>query len=111
MIKINKKAFNKICKEIDELAINRRSKAMGVSKGVYEISPDDEVSITIFLKDENLINIKRVSTFDINDKWLKVYYFNESKKQKSTANFRVDNPNFIGYTVNAPEFDEVERWV
>ncbi|PAY59655.1 hypothetical protein A8C40_00355 [Ligilactobacillus salivarius] len=108
MIKINKQAFNKICKEIDELAINRRSKAMGVSKGVYEISPDDEVSITIFLKDENLINIKRVSTLDINDKWLKVYYFNESKKQKSTANFRVDNPDFIGYTAAAPEFDEEE---
>lgn len=28
MIKFNKKAFNKICKEIDELAISRRSKVM-----------------------------------------------------------------------------------
>lgn len=108
MVKINEQAFREISKEIDKLAINRRSKAMGISKGVYEISPDDEVSITIFLKDENLINIKQVSTFDINDKWLKVYYFNESKKQKSTANFRVDNPNFIGYTVNIPEIKEVE---
>lgn len=52
MVKINEQAFREISKEIDKLAINRRSKAMGISKGIFEMSPDEEVSVTVFFKDE-----------------------------------------------------------
>ena len=48
MVKINKQAFNEFCKEINELAINRRIKVMGISKGIFNMSPDEEVSVTVF---------------------------------------------------------------
>lgn len=109
MTKLNEKAFNKICKEIDKLAISRRRKAMGISKGIFNMSPDEELSVTVFFKDAEPKYFYQVSTVEINDEWLKVYYFNELEKLKSIANFKIDNPNFIGYIANAPEFDEVER--
>ena len=108
MTKFNEKAFNKICKEIDKLAISRRRKAMGISKGIFNMSPDEEVSVTVFFKDEQPKYFFQVSTIEINDEWLKVCYFDRFGKKKSVANFRVDNPNFIGYTAAAPEFDEEE---
>ena len=82
---------------------------MGISKGIFEMSPDEEVSVTVFFKDEQPKYFFQVSTIEINDKWLKVRYFNELRKQKGIANFRINNPNFIGYIADAPEFDEVER--
>lgn len=77
--------------------------------GIFEMSPDEEVSVTVFLKDTQPEYFNQVSTVEIDDKWLKVRYFNELRKLKGIANFRIDNPNFIGYVANAPEFDEVER--
>ena len=103
MVKINEQAFREISKEIDKLAINRRSKAMGISKGIFEMSPDEKVSVTVFFKDEQPKYFFQVSTIEI-----KVCYFDRFGKKKSVANFRVDNPNFIGYTAAAPEFDEEE---
>ena len=84
---------------------------MGISKGIFNMSPDEEVSVTVFFKDDQPKYFFQVSTIEINDEWLKVCYFDRFGKKKSVANFRVDNPNFIGYIANAPEFDEVERWV
>ena len=80
---------------------------MGISKGIFEMSPDEKVSITVFFKDEQPKYFFQVSTIEINDEWLKVCYFDRFGKKKSVANFRVDNPNFIGYTAAAPEFDGV----
>lgn len=108
MVKINKQAFNEFCKEINELAINRRIKVMGISKGIFNMSPDEEVSVTVFFKGDQPKYFFQVSTIEINDEWLKICYFDRFGKKKSVANFRVDNPNFIGYTAAAPEFDEVE---
>lgn len=79
--------------------------------GIFEMSPDEEVSVTVFLKDAQPEYFNQVSTVEIDDKWLKVRYFNELRKLKGIANFRIDNPNFIGYVANAPEFDEIERWI
>ena len=84
---------------------------MGISKGIFEMSSDEEVSVTVLFKDAQPEYFNRVLTVEINDKWLKVRYFNELRKRKGIANFRIDNPNFIGYIATAPEFDEVERWV
>lgn len=77
--------------------------------GIFEMSPDEEVSVIVFLKDTQPEYFNQVSTVEIDDKWLKVRYFNELRKLKGIANFRIDNPNFIGYIANAPEFDEIER--
>lgn len=77
--------------------------------GIFEMSSDEEVSVTVLLKDTQPEYFNQVSTVEIDDKWLKVRYFNELRKLKGIANFRIDNPNFIGYVANAPEFDEVER--
>lgn len=77
--------------------------------GIFVMSSDEEVSVTVLLKDEQPKCFKQVSTVEIDDKWLKVRYFNELRKLKGIASFRIDNPNFIGYVANAPEFDEVER--
>ena len=82
---------------------------MGISKGIFEMSSDEEVSVTVLFKDAQTKYFNRVLTVEINDKWLKVSYFNELRKRKGIANFRIDNPNFIGYIATAPEFDEVER--
>lgn len=79
--------------------------------GIFEMSPDEEVSVIVFLKDTQPEYFNQVSTVEIDDKWLKVRYFNELRKLKGIANFRIDNPNFIGYIANAPEFDEIERWI
>lgn len=79
--------------------------------GNFVMSSDEEVSVTVLLKDEQPEYFNQVSTVEIDDKWLKVRYFNELRKLKGIANFRIDNPNFIGYIANAPEFDEVERWI
>lgn len=79
--------------------------------GIFVMSSDEEVSVTVLLKDAQPEYFKQVSTVEIDDKWLKVRYFNELRKLKGIANFRIDNPNFIGYVANAPEFDEVERWI
>ena len=46
MVKINEQAFREISKEIDKLAINRRSKAMGISKGIFEMSSDERYTFT-----------------------------------------------------------------
>lgn len=77
--------------------------------GIFEMSSDEEVSVTVLLKDTQPEYFNQVSTVEIDDKWLKVRYFNELRKLKGIANFRIDNPNFIGYIANAPEFYEVER--
>ena len=77
--------------------------------GIFEMSSDEEVSVTVLLKDTQPKCFNQVLTVEIDDKWLKVRYFNELRKLKGIANFRIDNPNFIGYIANAPEFDEVER--
>ena len=84
---------------------------MGISKEIFEMSSDEEASVTVLFKDAQPEYFNRVLTVEINDKWLKVRYFNELRKEKGIANFRVDNPNFIGYTAAAPEFDEEEIWV
>lgn len=76
--------------------------------GIFEMSSDEEVSVTVLLKDTQPEYFNQVSTVEIDDKWLKVRYFNELRKLKGIANFRIDNPNFIGYIANAPEFDEEE---
>lgn len=81
---------------------------MGISKGIFEMSPDEEVSVTVYFKDDQPKYFFQVSTIKINDEWLKICYFDRFGKKKSVANFRVDNPNFIGYTVNIPEIKEVE---
>lgn len=81
---------------------------MGISKEIFEMSSDEEASVTVLFKDAQPEYFNRVLTVEINDKWLKVRYFNELRKEKGIANFRVDNPNFIGYTAAAPEFDEEE---
>lgn len=80
----------------------------GNQENVLMLGTAKEVSVTVFLKDEQPKYFFQVSTIEINDEWLKVCYFDRFGKKKSVANFRVDNPNFIGYTAAAPEFDEEE---
>lgn len=97
MVKINKQVFNEICKEIDKLAISKRSRAMFDDvAGEYIVGTEDTINMTVYLKGEEKV-LLRVSSFSINDKWLKIFYFNEARNKKHVAIFRVDNPNFIGY--------------
>lgn len=89
MVKINGKAFNKICKKkIDELVRNKKRKAMKNLKYT--------TSVIVFLKDKK-IKFERVSVFNEMDKWLEIYYFDEDKNKKCKTKFRIDDPNFIGY--------------
>lgn len=73
----------------------------------YIVGPENTINMTVFLKGEEKI-FSRVSSFNINNKWLKIFYFNEVENKKYVAIFRVDNPNFIGYVY---EPNEVEIWV
>ena len=54
---------------------------MGISKGIFEMSPDEKVSITVFFKDEQPKYFFQVSTIEINDEWLKVCYFDRFGKK------------------------------
>lgn len=76
--------------------------------GIFEMGSDEEVSVTVLFKDAQPEYFNRVLTVEINDKWLKIFYFNEARNKKHVAIFRVDNPNFIGYGY---EPNEVEIWV
>ena len=108
MVKINERAFSKIRKEIDKLAISKRSRAMlNDVEGEYIVGPENTINMTVFLKGEEKAFF-RVSSFSINDKWLKIFYLNEDRNKKHVAIFRVDNPNFIGFGY---EPNEVEIWV
>lgn len=97
MAKINERAFSKIRKEIDKLAISKRSRAMfNDVEGKYIVGTENTINMTVFLKGEEKV-FSRVSSFSINDKWLKIFYLNEDRNKKHVAIFKVDNPNFIGY--------------
>lgn len=97
MAKINERAFSKIRKEIDKLAISKRSRAMFDDvAGEYIVGTENTINMTVYLKGEEKV-LFRVSSFSINDKWLKIFYLNKARNKKHVAIFRVDNPNFIGY--------------
>ena len=97
MVKINERAFSKIRKEIDKLAISKRSRAMlNDVEGEYIVGPENTINMTVFLKGEEKAFF-RVSSFSINDKWLKIFYLNEDRNKKHVAIFRVENPNFMGF--------------
>lgn len=97
MTKINERAFSKIRKEIDKLAISKRSRAMlNDVEGEYIVGPENTINMTVYLKGDEK-TIFRILSFSINDKWLKIFYFNEARNKKHVAIFRVDNPNFIGF--------------
>ncbi|WP_324177411.1 hypothetical protein [Ligilactobacillus salivarius] len=97
MAKINKRAFSKIRQEIDKLAISKRSRAMFDDvEGKYTVGTENTINMTVFLKGEEKVFF-RVSSFSINDKWLKIFYLNKARNKKHVAIFKVDNPNFIGY--------------
>ena len=48
---------------------------MGISKGIFEMIPDEEVSVTVYFKDDQPKYFFQVSTIEINDEWLKICYF------------------------------------
>lgn len=70
----------------------------------YIVGPENTINMTVFLKGEEKI-FSRVSSFNINNKWLKIFYFNEVENKKHVAIFRVDNPNFIGYVYEPNEVE------
>lgn len=70
----------------------------------YIVGPENTINMTVFLKGEEKI-FSRVSSFNINNKWLKIFYFNEVENKKYVAIFRVDNPNFIGYVYEPNEVE------
>lgn len=97
MAKINKREFSKIRQEIDKLAISKRSRAMFDDvEGKYTVGTENTINMTVFLKGEEKYFF-RVSSFSINDKWLKIFCLNKARNKKQVAIFKVDNPNFIGY--------------
>lgn len=73
-------------------------------EGEYIVGPENTINMTVYLKDEEKA-LSRVSSFSINDKWLKIFYFNEVRNKKHVAIFRVDNPNFIGFGYESNEVE------
>ena len=67
-----------------------------VVEGKYTVGTENTINMTVFLKGEKKVFF-RVSSFSINDKWLKIFYLNKARNKKHVAIFKVDNPNFIGY--------------
>lgn len=65
-------------------------------EGKYIVGTENTINMTVFLKGEEKVFF-RVSSFSINDKWLKIFYLNKDRNKKHVAIFKVDNPNFIGY--------------
>lgn len=51
--------------------------------GIFEMSPDEEVSVTVYFKDDQPKYFFKVSTIEINDEWLKVCYFDRFEKIKN----------------------------
>ena len=65
-------------------------------EGEYIVGTENTINMTVFLKGEEKV-FSQVSSFSINDKWLKIFYLNKVRNKKHVAIFKVDNPNFIGF--------------
>lgn len=68
-------------------------------EGEYIVGPGNTIKMTVFLKGEEKV-LFRVSSFSINDKWIKIFYLNKARNKKHVAIFKVNNPNFIGYSID-----------